>query len=209
MTVSSSSGFPPYLLSHAFWRYLEQTNQDLWRAAAGFMRTYAYLVQYEIDFQKAQSTDFQLIPGSDGVHAITFERFAEFIAPFAQLRDSEVNPRYQYGELLLTRLDFLAPLLCHKWIFHHVNVQWILILAKFFAWCLAAFVGMTTVLTAMQVELAVQNLPPEHDEWRFFLQASRWVSILVLILVVLICVVFIGVWVFLLVHDAWFAKSVI
>ena len=73
----------------------------MWQAAAGFMRTYAYLIKYETDFRKAQSAELGLIPTDDGKEPITYERFAQFIAPFAELDDDSVRPRYQYGEMPL------------------------------------------------------------------------------------------------------------
>ncbi|KAF2787255.1 hypothetical protein K505DRAFT_379712 [Melanomma pulvis-pyrius CBS 109.77] len=85
---------PAYLLSSAFWEYADRTDKAIWQAAAGFMRTYAYLIKYESDFRKAQSTELGLIPSNNGGDAITYEQFAQLIAPFAELDDTRVTPRY-------------------------------------------------------------------------------------------------------------------
>lgn len=174
---------PPYLLSHAFWQYLEYADQDLLRTAAGFLRTYAYLIQYESDFKKAQSSELRLIPKDDGEKEITFERFATFIATFAKVDDAQVTPRYHYGELRLSRLNLWAPVLFGKLTFHHINAQWSVFLTKFFAFALAAFLVLTTILNAMQVELAIQSISNTSDSWNVFAQVSRWFSVLVLLAV--------------------------
>ena len=112
---------PRYLLSHAFWQYA-QSNEKLYQAAAGFLRTYSYLIRYETDFRLATNDALGLIPSDDVEHLITFERFAKFIAPFALLEDLSVNPRYHYGELRLTRLNMLAKLFLKKLTFHQPHI---------------------------------------------------------------------------------------
>jgi hypothetical protein len=173
------------------------------------VRTYASLIQYEQDFHKAQSDEWRLIPSHDGLNPITYERFAAFIAPFTKIDDSEVSPRYQYGELRLTRLNALAPFLFGRLIFHHVNGQWAPLLTSIFAWSLVAFVGIGTVLAAMQIELAVQALPNLSNSWSTFAYVCRWFSVLVLIFSVVVFVIFIAVLLFLFLHDIWFAKSML
>ena len=158
----------------------------MWQAAAGFMRTYAYLVKYEIDFRKAQSDELGLIPTHDGENAITYERFAQFIAPFAELDDDRVRPRYQYGEMRLTRLNWFARFLMGRLTYHHIHAQWHEYLGRFLAPFLAVFLLLSTALTAMQVELAVQSIPQGSGSWYAFSRVSRWVSVLVLILVLVL-----------------------
>jgi hypothetical protein len=199
---------PPYVLSAAYWIYIENTDQELSRATAGFIRTYSYLIQYEQDFKKAQK--LELIPEHDGQKEITYDRFAKFIAPFTDLTDSEVSSRYQYGELRLTRLNALAPILFRKLIFHHVNGQWGPLLSQLFAWMLGAFVWVGTVLAAMQTELAVKTLSSNlSNGWKLFAQVSRWVSVVILITSALMLLLFIAVVMFLFVHDIYFARSLI
>ena len=40
---------PGYLLSHAFWQFLQAQDPSLYLAALGFMRTYSYLVRSKTD----------------------------------------------------------------------------------------------------------------------------------------------------------------
>lgn len=91
------------MFSRAFWTYVHQHStdeKDLSGACVGFMRSYSHLIRYQSDFEKAVTE--HLIPSEDNNgEKITFERCARFIAPFAELEDNQVSPRYHYGELRL------------------------------------------------------------------------------------------------------------
>jgi hypothetical protein len=199
---------PRYLLSHAFWEYV-QTNDKLCQAVGGFLRTYSYLIRYETDFRLASSDALSLIPADDGTEQITFERFAKFIAPFAQLEDSSVNPRYHYGELRLTRLNFCARLFLKKLTFHHIDAQWGSYLGRFFGPILSIFAVFSVILSAMQVELAVQSSPPVLDHWSAFSDASRWFSIVTVISAAIGILLLSVLILFMFVHDIWFARTVL
>lgn len=199
---------PRYLLSHAFWEYL-QDKEELRQAITGFLRTYSYLVRYEADFRLASSDEFRLIPSDDGVEPITFERFAKFISPFSVLGDSSVNPRYHYGELRLTRLNMCAILFLGKLTFHHVDAQWRTYLGRFLAPMLSTFAVFSVILSAMQVELAVQNSPNDTKRWIHFSNVSRWFSITTLLLTAIGVIFMIMLITFMFVHDIWFAQNVL
>jgi hypothetical protein len=112
------------------------------------MRTYAYLIKFEIDFRKAQSTELGLIPTGDK-DPITYERFAAFISPFAELDDDRVGPRYHYGEMRLTRLNWFARFLLGRLTYHHIHAQWNDYLGRFLAPFLTVFILLSTALSAM------------------------------------------------------------
>ena len=200
---------PPYLLSHAFWRYIEENDQELVMAAKGFLRSYTYLIRYEADFRRAQSCELGLIPKGDGEHEITFERFAAFIAPFAKLDDTQVCPRYEYGELRLSRLNTWAPFLVGKLTYHHINAQWSVFFSRAFAGVLTTLLVLNTMLSSMQVELAVQAAPIPSEAWNSFSQVSRWFVVAVMTIVLCILVVFFIVVLFLLFHDLAYARMMI
>jgi hypothetical protein len=200
---------PSYMLSRAFWEYIEHEDEEVFRAAAGFMRTYSFLIRFDIDFRKVTSTDLGLIPVSNCDEDITFEKFATFIAPFADLPDSFVSPRYHCGELRLTRLNWLARIFLRKLTFHHIHAQWGSCLNRILAPFITVFVILSTILNAMQAELAAQGLPYELSSWTAFSETSRWFSVLVLFLSALILLTFIGLMLFMFVHDQWFARAVL
>lgn len=201
---------PRYLLSHAFWRYLGLRHPELYRAAAGFIRSYSYLIRYESDFRLAQSDTLCLIPTDDGDgKPITYERFALFIASFAQLSDADVSARYEFGELRLTRLNILTRLLLRKLTFHHIDAQWSSYLGHFITPLLSVFFIITLPLSAMQVALTVQSLENPPGSWDAFAQMARWFSISTLVVVAMSVVFLATLVVFLFVHDIWFAQSVL
>jgi hypothetical protein len=201
---------PPYLLSHAFWRYLQTRQPDVHRAAAGFVRSYSYLIQHESDFRIARSDTLCLIPTDDGDgNPITFERFAAFIANFAGVRDADVSPRYEFGELRLTRLNIYTRLLFKKLTYHHIDAQWSSYVGHFITPLLSAFIMVTLPLSAMQVELTAQSLNNPSGTWSQFAAISRWFSIFVLLVVAAVIIFLTALVIFLLVHDIWFARSVI
>ncbi|KAH8587266.1 hypothetical protein B0O99DRAFT_642180 [Bisporella sp. PMI_857] len=200
---------PAYLLSSAFWEYIEKTDIEIWQAAAGFMRTYAYLIKYEIDFRKAQSTELGLIPTDDGENPITYERYAQFIAPFAELDNDRVRPRYHYGEMRLTRLNWFARFLLGRWTYHRIHAQWNEYLGRFLAPFLTTFLLLSTALSAMQVELAVQSAPQGSGNWDAFSQMCRWVSIIILVLILVVSTLFILLVLFMFIHEQTFAQKVL
>jgi hypothetical protein len=181
----------------------------MWQAAAGFMRTYSCLIKYEIDFRKAQDEELGLIPTNDGQNPITYERFAQFIAPFADLDDDKVSPRYHYGEMRLTRLNWFARFLLGRLTYHHIHAQWNEYLSRFLAPFLTVFVLLSTVLSAMQVGLAVQSIPQGSGSWVAFSQVCRWVSVAVLILVVVVSALVVFLILFMFIHDQIFAWNVL
>lgn len=68
---------------------------------------------------------------------------------------------------------------------------------------------LSVVLSAMQVELAVQSTPTDAGPWNYFTQASRWFSVTVAILVALAIVIMAGIFLFLVLHGVWFSWRLI
>ncbi|KAH7117682.1 hypothetical protein B0J11DRAFT_89690 [Dendryphion nanum] len=200
---------PAYLLSSAFWEYIEETDQEVYQAAAGFMRTYSCLIKYEIDFRRAQSPELGLIPTGDSADPITYEKFVEFIAPFADLVDSAVSPRYQYGEMRLTRLNWFARIFLRKLTYHHIHAQWNEYIGRFLAPFLTIFILLSSALAAMQVELTVQSAPPSLKNWDAFARVCRWFSVLVLVLIAVIVTYSLSLVLFMFVYGQFFARRVL
>lgn len=206
------------MLSYSIWEYLATQPHELRGAIAGFIRTYSYLIRYPCDFRLATSDEHQLhlLPTDDGSGAqggldqITFERFSEFIAPFHGLTDDSVSPRYHYGELRLSRLNMCARIFLGKLTFFHIDAQWGSYLGRFLAPLLSIFALLSVALSAMQVELGVQGpLQDSAPRWRGFAYVSRWFSTLVLVVIAVVVVFFVLLISFMMIHDVWFAKSVL
>ena len=98
---------PQYLFDYQFWKqFLCPNTEDArpWLAVAkGFLRSYSCLVRHRIDLDLAHEN--KLIPED-----IQWEAWALFIAPFRRVRDHEIAARYLYGQMRLSRLNWLVRL---------------------------------------------------------------------------------------------------
>ena len=175
---------PKYLLSFAFWdKYLvdrssplQGEREMLCRAAKGFLRTYYHLVKYESDFDMAQSA--RLIPSS-----VTWEAFSSFISEARFIYDDDVSPRYCYGELRLTRLNFYAKFFLRRFRYEWGRPQYSTYFNRFYPHLLFVFALLSILLNSMQVELAVESLTPHP--WVPVWNISRYFSSICLVGIVL------------------------
>lgn len=173
---------PRYLLSYAFWEdYLDERSNklgkdqsDIRKAAAGFLRSYKYLIRHETDFNIAQQEHLRLIPQD-----VDWPSFCRFTAELSSIDDAVVSGRYCYGELRLTRLNFYAPLLLRKFHFEQVHGQYGDFFARLYGPILFVFALMSTILSSMQVALAAEQL--EAVQWVSMWHVSRWFSVLSLV----------------------------
>ena len=169
---------PEYLLSHSFWeQYLLQpnltsseTNEQQTRirkAALGLLRTYFYLIQYESDFRIAKDPSLNLLPAR-----VPWEQFCAFSARFDAIREDEVTWRYSYGEIRLSRLNFYYRMLSRGGHFHRLAPQYGEYFARFYGPILFVFGFLSVILSAMQVEIAVEQLDSAVP-WQTFQRVSR------------------------------------
>jgi hypothetical protein len=118
---------PKCLLSHAFWEFYlggnsvtieEELKQNIAKAALGFLRSYAFLIQHKSDFLLAadKSNNTLLVPGK-----VSFSEFVGFISSFKRITDDNVSPRYQFGQLRLTRLNFWSKVVLRRFAFRRVG----------------------------------------------------------------------------------------
>ncbi|KAL8744481.1 MAG: hypothetical protein Q9190_003280 [Brigantiaea leucoxantha] len=167
---------PDYLLSFSFWAFHflnhssplpPESRREAFAAACGFVRTYAYLIRYQSDFDIAQRAECRLIP--DG---IKYENFCDFIAGFESLGEEDdssvISPRYQFGEIRLSRLKIWAKILFHKITFERFYGHYGDYFARFYGPLLFIFGVFSVVLSAMQVELAVSSSPLSSPAWHAF-----------------------------------------
>ena len=172
---------PRYILSFAFWKQhlteegaspsLRSQQDRTRRAALGLLRTYWYLIQYESDFRIAQDLSCCLIPPR-----VTWRQFCNFSSEFGSILDAHVTERYKYGEIRLTRLNLYAKILLHKWHFQRMNPQYGSYFARFYAPILFIFGVISVMLSALQVELSIEQIGPT-----IISDVSRWFGILCLV----------------------------
>ncbi|RSL46566.1 hypothetical protein CEP54_013790 [Fusarium duplospermum] len=156
---------PEYLLDYEFWERNLCHSADLHRSACGLLLSYAWLISSKLDLRVAHDTG--LLPTD-----IDFEMWTAFITDFTSRLDlrtmHQVDPRYGYGELRLTRLNTLyclgaAGFSFHKLVYGYLSMstQYRDFFQRNFGWIVAAFVYMSVVLSAMQVALATERF--QHD----------------------------------------------
>lgn len=153
---------PDYLLSHCHWIQYLCTEGALFENAKGFLFSYSWLVCSKSDLRIAH--EHGLI--SD---AVDWDKWTNFCAAVISNIDldelSDINPRYVYGELRLSRLNMicrfctntssvLSKIRGYEYGYH----QYSTFLERNFAWLLTVIVFITVVLTAMQVGLATRDL---------------------------------------------------
>ena len=197
---------PKFLLSYDFWHiylYSSCCHPDLRKAALGLLRTYAYMIRHESDLTLAQTNVPPLLPSD-----MTWDQWTAFSHTFrSSITDAHVSSRYAgYGELRLTRLNFYIKLMLGR--AHYAQTfhgQYATYFARFYAPLLFVFGLASVVLSAMQVELAVEGLTSEgqgqQDDrvlavWNGMWKLSRWLSLLALggagLLAVSLCALFLG-----------------
>lgn len=201
------------MLSIDFWKFIynqtnSETERDIYRACAGFMRTYYHLIESEADFEMATRGDppFLIPTKDDKGEIITYERWVEFIEPFGRLSDNDVSPRYRYGELRLTRLNHCARLFLGELTFHHIDGQWGSYLQRCLTPLLSMFAILSIILNAMQVGLAVESLDKAPHYPMTFSYVSWWFSILTVGFAASGVFCIFELVLFMCFHDVWYAR---
>jgi hypothetical protein len=174
---------PPYLLSHDFWMYcfghqatFPEAQTTLHKSCLGFLRSYFHLIKHESDFRLA--VKHHLVPSTT-----TFEAYCQFIRNFADVDEYLVSPRYRYGELRLTRLNFWSKLFLGQFKFEEVAGQYEEYFARFYGPLLFVFGMFSVFLSAMQVGLAAEPQPSPSSAWVQFFAASKWSAVAILLIV--------------------------
>lgn len=175
------------------------------------MRTYSHLIYYESDFSLAQEKGLipKYEPSKDQECTMSWINFARLISSFENFGDEAVSPRYSYGELRLTRLNFYSRIFLRKLTFHHINAQWGTFLSSAIAPFLAFFIIVSVILNAMQVELAIQSIDNIERSWAVLTSVSKWFSVFVLVVAMLVIAFIVFLTAFLFIHDIYFAQRIL
>lgn len=131
-------------------------DQELYEAGCGFLLSYAWLVRHESDLRIAHEK--RLLPD-----AVDWAAWTDFIGDFLGHIDLQsldgISPRFQYGELRLSRLYKIYRLMPSNWRnvvqgYMSTSTWYQDFFARNFSWLLAVFAILSVVLSAMQVVLA-------------------------------------------------------
>lgn len=173
-----------WLLDREFWEEHLCADEDIYKAACGFLLSYIWLISRESDF--AIGKELHLLPED-----LSWEHWVVFQKGFLEKIDAEslvqVSKRYQYGELRLTRLSQIyrfAPSVTSLRNFvvgYFVPSTWYQEFFKIhFGWLLAVFVYFTVALAGMQLGLAQEDL----QQSKAFQQASYGLTVFSLVFVI-------------------------
>jgi hypothetical protein len=192
---------PTFLLIHNIWKDHLCSNQLLNESATGFLLSYMWLICTKADFNIAQA--HKLISSE-----ISWSQWVAFSAVVLRNIDHTgmlgVNPRYFYGELRISRLNWIWRFLYRP--FSLTNMvrgysygfrQYSVFTTKSFAWLLGSFFYITVVLTAMQVGLATERL----DKNRQFQDASYGFTVFSILAPLLGCLLIAVVLLFLVIFN--------
>ncbi|KAI1440428.1 hypothetical protein F5Y02DRAFT_432197 [Annulohypoxylon stygium] len=182
---------PKYLLSHAFWmHYLISSHSPIQEplrtalriAALGFLRSYVYLIRRRSDFDIAMKESQRLLP-----KRTKFAKFLRLATSLGIIEDDMVSPRYHYGELRLSRLNFWIKIFLFQFSYHKPEGQYALYFARFYAPILFLFGIFSIILSTMQLTLATMR-PIENPSslWLELTLVFRGFAIFVLFIVTVI-----------------------
>lgn len=187
---------PEWLLSAEFWAEYLCADEELHKSACGFLVSYVWLVTTPLDLKLAHEHD--LLPGW-----ITWLWWKEFVTDFYGHVDvntlHQVNKRYQFGELRLSRINsiyrsrFFTTHFIRGYLYGYN--RYVVFFQRNFGWILIVFAFFSLVLSAMQVGVSLKDLSENYA----FLRASYIVVVfsMVCVLAVLGTVALLFVWIFL------------
>ena len=153
---------PRCLLLYTFWSELLLNpssklgphQSDFVKAALGYLRSYRYLIGHESDLQIAQREDLRLVPKD-----VPWEQIRRFLADLESIHDDDVTPRYVFGELRLSRLNFYGKFILRRFHYERLHVQYGSYFGQFYAPLLFIFALFALGLNSLQVERAIEQLP--------------------------------------------------
>ncbi|KAL9077633.1 MAG: hypothetical protein Q9161_000005 [Pseudevernia consocians] len=202
---------PKYLLSRAFWEFYlvnadspikDKSNRGaITKAALGFLRTYFHLIQHKSDFFLATKDEkLRLLPKD-----VSYADFVKFIVNFSEVHDDDVSPRYRFGQLRLSRLNFWSKIFLHRFQYRKVHQQYGAYFARFYGPLLFIFATVSLSLSAMQLVLAVQRPNAFGESWKTFARVSGGFAVFTLVCVALIVFFLLSMFISLALREIIFA----
>ena len=218
---------PKHLVSSTFWDLFLTSNhkphlsklghdqqQRVRRAAKGFLRSYAYLIQYKSDFDLATSTEHRLL-----LKNVRYKDLVQLLKACKDgVSDDDASPRYQYGDLRLTRLNFWCKFILRRYTFQKIKSQYTSHFAYYYGPLLFVFALMSLLLDGLQVELAALPIldPGAQDGFATrFSRASSGITLTMLGIIAAVTLYLFMMWLGLFIreilialqhHTKWFPR---
>jgi hypothetical protein len=169
---------PRFLMSKAFWenhllhprKPYGDKHEIILLSALGFLRSYAHLVRHESDFRIAQAKF--IIP-----EFVQWQQWRILRGSLLRISDDEVSPRFSFGEIRLTRLNFYCKFLLAKSYYHRTHRQYGDYFASYYPPLLFLFGIVSTLLSSMQLAATVEQI---ESGWSSSLPLFRIFSFVVM-----------------------------
>lgn len=155
---------PDFLLCHDFWeRHLcRNAEPGLYPSVVGLVLSYAWLVQYRNDFDMSRET--RLLP--QGFEYAAWTRFVpDFLRHIDLYTMEQVDRRYRFGELRLSRLNSLTRYAPSSWsaknfVYGHMNfsTRYKTFFDTNLGWPLAVLAYISVILSAIQSGMSTDFL---------------------------------------------------
>ncbi|KAH6852689.1 hypothetical protein B0T12DRAFT_415758 [Alternaria alternata] len=185
---------PGYLLDYDYWNEHLCSDEGLRQSACGLLLSYAWLVTYECDLDIAQDTGL-LSKDVDWHKWIKFQD--TFLDNIDLVTMSDINKRYKYGELRLSRLNAIYRVAPPTYSLRNLirgyktgSTWYNAFFERHFRWMLGAFAIFSVLLSALQVGLATSVLQGNQP----FQRASYGFMVFSLVAVVVSAVAVFSVW---------------
>ncbi|KAF1996777.1 hypothetical protein P154DRAFT_525353 [Amniculicola lignicola CBS 123094] len=203
---------PEFLLDWDTWNISLCSNQELYKSACGMLLSYAWLVRHKSDLEIAKDSGL-LLKDIEWAHWVDFINV--FLANINCEALSDVNQRYRYGELRLSRLNTICRLFPSTYSLSNMirgyqtrSTWYQAFFGRHFKWMLAVFATLSIILSALQVGLATTKL---QDNAAFQIVSYRFTATS-LIAVAAGLVVVLAVWLILFIYHllaAWQINRVV
>lgn len=203
---------PDFLLDYDYWNDNICSDQGLHKSACGLLLSYAWLVRHKSDLDIAIESG--LLPKN-----MEWMNWVEFMDHFLDNIDfgtlSQVNQRYKYGELRLSRLNTIYRVIPPAYSIKNFvrgyrsgSTWYNAFFERHFKWILVVFAVLSVFLSALQVGLATPKLqgsgPFQKISYGFVL-ASLFSVVASIALVFLL---WLGLFWYHLLTTRWYNKAV-
>lgn len=149
---------PTFLLDHDFFKknicsseISKKEESTLHASACGLLFSYTQLIRHESDLEMAK--DARLLPPS-----VEWERWCAFASEVCRkVQPDQLNRRYRYGELRLSRLNMIYRFALWKRGYHIGYNRYSSFFQRNFSWLVLVFAYLSILLGAMQVGLGTKQ----------------------------------------------------
>jgi hypothetical protein len=171
---------PPCLTNFAF--FDEFCCDKRYEEACGFLYSYTHLIRHESDFVIARETG--LLRG-EGITWPLWQAFRLEVQANLDGKWNILDRRYRYGELRLSRLNFVYALKCREIKgYHNAYTRYAPYFSRYFTGAILIFAFASVTLSAMQV--AIQEPSPSLST-AFAISTFRFSIIILCAVAVIVC----------------------